>query len=385
MRSAGPKQTRISNKTMLPLHLAGRQLSLPRSHSHTPAAEGTRGDRGQLPAAAELSPAGDGSGAPLAANAQLLGAAGRGDRQEEPGPASPWLRIPMVPHLRPGEAELAAAGAAPSLHPLARRKVAGSPQRSAPAAALTHRGCWRRARRRRGSLSAGGGRGRLSRAMPSPHYTPWLVPAERPATSARRGCPCSLRPAGTGLHCRPGLRGPGRAHPPPGSRGTAGGGAGTPLPPCRGGRRRWERGELRQLPGGGGGGRGWGSRPAPSAGSGRWHLQPRRSAPGSLSSLLRGSSLVPRPCRTVPRIPGRRQRRWAFRFPRWSATRARRAGDSFLRLPIPSGKLAGRHPRPSAAVPGSAARPSQSVSASPPLPRSNQKPGGSGVMFAAPS
>lgn len=56
-----------------------------------------------------------------------------------------------------------------------------------------------------------------------------------------------------------------------------------------------------------------------------------------------------------------------------------------LTLPSASRKLAGRHPRPSAAVPGSAARPSQSVSVSPPLPRSNQKPGGSGVMLAAPS
>lgn len=125
------------------------------------------------------------------------------------------------------------------------------------------------------------------------------------------------RPAGLRcLHCRRGLRGPGRAHPPPASRGTAaarraraGGGAGTPAAALPRGAaalatgrapatsRRWRRG--------------WGSRPSPSAGSGRWHLQPRRSAPRSLSSLLHGSSLLPRPRRTVSRIPGRRQRRGA--------------------------------------------------------------------------
>lgn len=280
--------------------------------------------------------------------------------------------------LWPGEAELAAAGAAPSLRALSRREVAGSPHRSAPAAALTHRGCWRRARRR-GALSAGGGRGRLSRAMPSPHYTPWLVPAERPATSARRGCPCFLRPAGTAAAppgCTACSAGPGASTAGvPGHGGSAEGegGRGRRDPPAAlpEGRRRWAGGELRQLPGVAAAGE---SRPAPSAGSGRWHLQPRRSAPGSLSSLL------PRPRRTVPRIPGRRQRRGASD----SLSGARR-GRLLLTLPAASRKLAGRHPRPSAAVPGSAARPSQSVCVSPPLPRSNQKPGGSGVMFAAPS
>lgn len=80
----------------------------------------------------------------------------------------------------------------------------------------------------------------------------------------RRGAPARRGPVRPGglrcLHCRRGLRRPGRAHPPAGSRGRAaarraraGGGAGNPpLPPCREGRRHWEPGELRQLRGGGG-------------------------------------------------------------------------------------------------------------------------------------
>lgn len=143
------------------------------------------------------------------------------------------------------------------------------------------------------------------------HLGPPKLPVLPQAGGDRR------RPAGLRcLHCRRGLRGPGRAHPPPASRGTAaarraraGGGAGTPAAALPRGAaalatgrapatsRRWRRG--------------WGSRPSPSAGSGRWHLQPRRSAPRSLSSLLHGSSLLPRPRRTMSRIPGRRQRRGA--------------------------------------------------------------------------
>lgn len=53
------------------------------------------------------------------------------------------------------------------------------------------------------------------------------------------------------------------------------------------------------------------ARPAPSAGSGQWHLQPRRRDPSAFTSLLLGSNFLPRPRRTGARIAGRRQRRGA--------------------------------------------------------------------------
>lgn len=192
----------------------------------------------------------------------------------------------------------------------------------------------------------------------------------------RRGAPARRGPERPGglrcLHCRPRLSGPGRAHPPAGSRGTAaarraraGGGAESPRcrPAARGGgagsapatSRRWRR---------------WGSHPASSAGSGRWHLQPRRKAPSSFSSLLRGSSLLPRPRRTGPRIPGQRHSR---------GDSVSHGGGSRPRRPAPEGKggegpgassrsrrhqgnLRGGTPDPADAVPGSAARPSLSLS-----------------------
>lgn len=346
---------------MLPLHLSGRQLSLPRSQSHSPAAEGARGRGAEPGAAAGLSRLSR-RGRP--ADTQLLGAAGRGGRREAPGPA------PC------GEAEPAAAGAAPSLHALARRKVAGSPHSSAPAAALTHRGCWRRARRR-GSLSAGGGRGRLSRAMPSPHYIPWLVPAERPATSARRGCPCFLRPAGTaaappGCAARSGASTAGV----PGHGGSAEGegGRGRREPPAAlpEGRRRWARESSGNF-------QGWRRRGS------RAPLPPPARAGGTFSPagapLAASAASSPGRAARCPASPAGGSAE-GLRVPQVERDESRRL---LLTLPAASRKLAGRHPRPSAAVPGSAARPSQSVCVSPPLPRSNQKPGGSGVMFAAPS
>lgn len=113
-----------------------------------------------------------------------------------------------------------------------------------------------------------------------------------------------------------------------------------------------------------------GSHPASSAGSGRWHLQPRRKAASSFSSLLRGSSLLPRPRRTGPRIPGQRHSR---------GDSVSHGGGSRPRRPAPEGKggegpgassrsrrhqgnLRGGTPDPADAVPGSAARPSLSLS-----------------------
>lgn len=192
------------------------------------------------------------------------------------------------------------------------------------------------------------------------------------------------------LHCRPGLRGPGRTHPPPGSRGRRqhggrgrAGAPGAPLPPCREGRRHWARGELPQLPGGGGG-----------RGGGRAPLPPPARAGGTFSPAGAPLAASAASCAAAASSPGRAARYPAspaggsaegLQVPQVERDEGEKGRRLLLTLPSASRKLAGRHPRPSAAVPGSAARPSQSVSVSPPLPRSNQKPGGSGVMLAAPS
>lgn len=229
--------------------------------------------------------------------------------------------------------------------------------------------------------------------MPSPHYTPWLVPAERPATSARRGCPCSLRPAGTaaappGCAACSAARGcAGRAGPGSSTAGVPGhggsaegeGGRGRRDPPAAlpEGRRRWARGELRNFQAVAAAARG--SRPAPS---GRWHLQLRGTfspAGAPLAASAASSRGRAAPCPASP-AGGSAE---GLQVPQ--VERDEKGRRLLLTLRNASRKLAGRHPRPSAAVPGSAARPSQSDSVSPPLPRSNQKPGGSGVMFAAPS
>ncbi|XP_068883988.1 WAS/WASL-interacting protein family member 1-like [Aphelocoma coerulescens] len=159
------------------------------------------------------------------------------------------------------------------------------------------------------------------------------------------------RPAGLRcLHCRRGLRGPGRAHPPPASRGTAaarraraGGGAGTPAAALPRGAaalatgrapatsRRWRRGggvaplSLRRL------------RPvAPSAPQER-PSQPQQPPAREQPPPPAAPHGVPHPRpEAAPR---------GFRLPRWSATRARRAGD-FSRSRMHQGNLQGGIPDP---------------------------------------
>lgn len=352
---------------MLPLYLAGRQLSRPCSRPHTLAAEGAWGYCGQLPAAAELSLAGW-AAEPRRFSARKHPTFGGGRKGWPPGGAR--SRIPVVPHPRglvrgrERPSWLPQVRSPPSMPSKPFGKLRGV--RSAPAAALTHRGCWRRARRRRGALSAGGGRGRLSRAMPSPHCPPWLLPAERPAPSARPGCPCSLRPPGAcsaaggcagraglihrrrrgarrqrGGRGRPGVPGP-RCHPAERGGGAANGessgnfqavaaaGEVAPL-------------SLRRL------------RPvAPSAPQERpW--QPQQPPEQELPSPPAAPHAAPHPRpEAAPR---------GFGLPRWSATRARRAGDSSSRSRLHQGNLRGGIPDPPPPCPAPPLAPlSQSLS-----------------------
>lgn len=83
--------------------------------------------------------------------------------------------------------------------PLPGRVLIPLPHRPVPAGKLRprgrpHLGWRRRVRRLRGAPSAGGGRGRISRAAPARRSTPWLGPAERPASSFRPAENAAARP-----------------------------------------------------------------------------------------------------------------------------------------------------------------------------------------------
>lgn len=185
------------------------------------------------------------------------------------------------------------------------------------------------------------------------------MPAERPATSARRGCPCSLRPAGS-------------AATPPGcaactaARGCAGrAGRIHRRAPGAGGSTEGEGGRGRREPRcrpavrGGGTGHGESSRNFQAVAAAAGGVAPRslrRLGPVAPSALQERpwqpqqpparqqppppaaphGTLHPRP-EAAPR---------GFRFPRWSATRARRVGDSSSRSPVHQGNLRGGIPDP---------------------------------------
>lgn len=252
------------------------------------------------------------------------------------------------------------------------REVVGGPP-GAP-----HLGWRLRGRRRRGAQSAGGGRGRVSRAAPSPHDTPWLVPAGLPSSSARRGAlPVLLQASGGRRGGPPSARRPAglrRIHRRgPGARRRAAVPA-APVPPFRGGRRRRESSGNRESPGGR-------ERASPgnfeAAAAGVAPRSSRRPQPrrGSFGGSVLGGSFsgsvlgcpLRRPRRAGPRIPGRRQRRGASvchgegscpaagggegREEDRRGEKKRRAEQSrgagrLLTLPGASAQVARRHPRP---------------------------------------